>query len=282
MMNVPVIFNPRHSFPKGAAVIAAKNPFRIIGMIISGAFLKSTAPLILQSDYTPAAPDAEQARKLAVEELSRVKYQTNDSLWDRLLEWFSSLLDRLFSGQTGSLSISEILTLVLIGIVIIALIIFAFRIGVRLRNKKTENRKETQNQSLFLNDSRSAAELFAAADSAEQAEDFSTAAIERFRGVIRNLDERKLILLHPGMTAFEATRQAVESCGAHDLFFDCAQWFNNIFYGSAEADFTAAERTSQLAQYVREFSENRPKGFRNGVNSRLRDSEQQQIGGFFE
>lgn len=155
----------------------------------------------------PATPDADDARSAAAEELSRPAYRNDPSLLGQLWEWVKEHLDpaRLIPGVPAWLS------WLLVGIVLVALVsAIAFlarrvtRVGRRRRG------------SLF-DDVRDAASLTLAANDAAGRGDWTTAIIERFRAIIRSLDERGLIEDYPGMTAHEASAlasQALASDGA--------------------------------------------------------------------
>ena len=202
------------------------------------------------SDFTPLTPDADEARELARTELSRLKYQRDETLLMRFLKWISELLEDIFSTQSGDFTLSEILTLATLGILLLVLVFFAVRFGIRLRNQDPSQRHRAQRRSLFLDDDRDAAELFAAAETALTQNDWNTAFVERFRGVIKALDEEQMITLRPGLTAREATELAVQVVGARELFLPAAQWFNEIFYGSGQADASAIELSAQLQDHL--------------------------------
>ena len=67
---------------------------------------------------------------------------------------------------------------------------------------------------LFEDDDRDSAALNVAADGAAVRGDWTTAIVERFRAIIRSLDERGLIEDYPGMTAHEAAALASSALGA--------------------------------------------------------------------
>lgn len=202
------------------------------------------------SDFTPLTPDADEARELARAELSRLKYQRDETILMRFLKWIRELLEDIFSTQSGDFTLSEILTLATVGILLLVLIFFAVRFGIRLRNQNPSQHHRAQRRSLFLDDDLVATELFTTAENALAQNDWNTAFVERFRGVIKALDEEQMITLRPGLTAREATELAVQAVGARELFLPAAQWFNEIFYGSGQADESALELSAQLQDHL--------------------------------
>ena len=78
---------------------------------------------------------------------------------------------------------------------------------VLLRRFKLVGRSRRDAGRLF-DDERDARALARAADAAAERGDWDAAVVERFRAIIRSLDERGLIEDYPGMTAREATALA--------------------------------------------------------------------------
>lgn len=206
-----------------------------------------------ESDFTPLTPDAETAREIARDELSRLKYQRDETLLIRFMNWLEALIKKVFSAKSGDYTLSEILTLITLGILLFVLIFFAFRFGIRWRRQKVRRNDFSRRKSLFFDDDRTASELRAAADKAVASGDLNTAVVERFRAAIKDLDERKIISLRPGLTALEATELAAQTLGERDLFFATANWFNDIFYGSKQADASALDSATKLLTFVSAF-----------------------------
>ncbi|XCB35689.1 hypothetical protein RQN46_05065 [Arcanobacterium hippocoleae] len=137
-----------HPFPKigrsGRRTSAALPPLfpRADFVVLSIRKARSLVPLGLlllartENDFTPVTPSPEDAREQALRELSQFKYQRDPSIWQRILEWAKSLLEKLLTGKTGELSLSEIVTLIFIAIAVIAFIYFSFHFGIQLRRKK--------------------------------------------------------------------------------------------------------------------------------------------------
>ena len=141
----------------------------------------------------PATPDADEARRAATKELSREIYQDHPDLWDRFWQWILDLLDtqNLVPGVPPWVSTAIVVT---ISAAVIALLIL---LTTRLTSAR---RVRTAPLSVFTDD-RDAATLTRAADEAAERADFATAVVERFRAIIRSLDEHGVIDEYPGMTA---------------------------------------------------------------------------------
>ncbi|WP_205739835.1 DUF4129 domain-containing protein [Georgenia sp. SYP-B2076] len=153
----------------------------------------------------PVDPDAAEARRWAERELSKAVYDTSPSLLDRIADWLGSLLDGLgrLGGATPSALVPVILVVLFVGVVALAL-----ALGGRARRRRAADL--VAGSSALFEDYRTSAELAATADAAARRGDFALAVLERFRSIIRGLDERAILDDRPGLTAHEATTLAAE------------------------------------------------------------------------
>ncbi|WP_232514707.1 DUF4129 domain-containing protein [Cellulomonas sp. PSBB021] len=154
---------------------------------------------VLGAVEPPVTPDAETARRWAVEELASPEYQDRRSVLERLLEW----LQRQFSDMQGVSLDGPVVALVLVGAVALALLV-AWWVAGPVRSGRASATRTV----LDHDDTRTAAQLRAAADAAARAGDWTTAVLERFRAVVRDLEERAVLDERPGRTAHEATLDA--------------------------------------------------------------------------
>ena len=102
---------------------------------------------------------------------------------------------------------------------------------VLLRRFRPVGRSRRASGRLF-DDERDARALARAADAAAERGDWDTAVVERFRAIIRSLDERGLIEDYPGMTAHEAAALgsgALEALG--EELTRAAALFDAVRYG---------------------------------------------------
>jgi len=174
----------------------------------------------------PVEPDADEARRWLVDELTKPEYATDPSLLQRFIDWVVGLFDGLRSPDLGG---PWVALWVLVAVVVVAAVAYWVAGPVRL------SRRRAGSTAVLQDDTRSAAELRAAADAAAAAGDWSTAVLERFRAVVRALEERTLLDPRPGRTAWEAAEVAGERLpdvaaglarGAH--------LFDDVAYGKVE------------------------------------------------
>ncbi|WP_170166850.1 DUF4129 domain-containing protein [Actinomyces bovis] len=160
--------------------------------------------LLLPLSGAPATPDADSARQAAQEELAKPVYHPRPSLLQLIWRWFRKQIenyDLLPDSLPTWVSMLIVLaaTTLLLGVLVILL------------SRFTRVRRKRRSEALFDADLRDAATLTRDADAAAQASDFATAVVERFRAIIRSLDERGLLEDYPGMTAHEAATLAREA-----------------------------------------------------------------------
>lgn len=138
-------------------------------------------------------------------------------LWDRFVE----LLDRL-GGAADSL-----LWLIVLAAVV-ALVAF-----VVLRHTGGLQRRRTVGGDVFVDHTRSAAEHRAIAEDAAHRGDLGEAVRERFRAVVRQMEERGALDPRPGRTADEAARDGGAVFGRLRGDLDAAaRAFDEVAYGN--------------------------------------------------
>ncbi|MFY9262229.1 MAG: hypothetical protein GX483_01285 [Actinomycetaceae bacterium] len=194
-------------------------------------------------EFVPPTPDADEARALALAELAKGRYDTRPSIITIILRKIGELFPRVDPTGGEPNPINTFLLFGLVTLLVIAGIILLSRIrgrGVTLRAASTRKA-----QPLF-DDLRSSSELFAAADKAAAQGDWNRCLIERYRGVIRLLDERAHVNVRPGMTALEAARDGSKAIGGTPEFYECAHWFNKIYYSDGNASRSAIVTSERL------------------------------------
>lgn len=205
------------------------------------------APLLPRIEV-PATPQADEARRSAETELARPIYHQQDDLLSRLWAWLRSLLedDQLVPGAPPWVS-----TLI-IALCAAALITALILIAIRARRITLPARAGTADDALF-GDERDSADLTRAADAAASRADYATAVIERFRAIIRSLDERGLIEEYPGMTANESVALAARSLGNCEIVTRLgqgAELFDAVRYGRVASSPQQDEWMRRLARDV--------------------------------
>ncbi|WP_146168450.1 DUF4129 domain-containing protein [Rathayibacter caricis] len=151
----------------------------------------------------PLDPDAREARRLLLEELADPRYRAAEPSWfDRAVQairdWFTSL-----SVPTDGPAVP--IAAVIGVLVVLALVVTALLIAGR---PSLRRRSSVRGSVLAEDDGRSADELRALADAAAARGDWDEAVIERFRALVRALDERTLVRASPGTTAHGFARRA--------------------------------------------------------------------------
>lgn len=199
--------------------------------------LGATALLVLARSV-PIELDREDARQLAERELADPVYEDEPTLTERVITWVLDRIDELLNGAAGvspggwlALAVLAAL-LALVGVVVVR--------AVRSRARTIDP------GAVFASRTLTAAEHLAAADEAAARGDWQTAVRERFRGIVRRLEERGVIDASAGRTAEELSQEAgawlPELAG--DLMA-AAFLFDRVQYGgsAATAGDDAALRT---------------------------------------
>jgi hypothetical protein len=195
----------------------------------------------------PVDPDADQARRWLVAELSKPEYQAaQPTLFDRVSAAFWNWLTSLDFGNTG-LGPGPLLvavTLLLLAAVVAAYVIFG---APRL------NRRSRAAGTLFgVDDDRDAAAMRAAAQTAAGRAEWSLAISELFRALARGLAERTIVSATPGMTAHTFAGTAAQAFPAlADRLQLAATTFDEVRYlgrpGTEEAFRQVASLERELA-----------------------------------
>jgi hypothetical protein len=182
----------------------------------------------------PVDPDDEQARRWLEDELGRgdEPYQPPEppGWWQDFLDWLERLLSGIGAPETPTpgFQTGQAVGIVVAIILIVAILVVAFAIfGLpRLR------RRSTVTGDLFgEDDDRSALQLRTAAQRAADAGDYTSAVIELFRSLARDLAERGIVVTFPGTTARDfARRTGLVFPAATDRLADAAAVFDQVRY----------------------------------------------------
>ena len=199
---------------------------------MTGAALAATAAGSLARLATapvPLVPSREQARGWAVRELADPAYaRARPGLLQRGVQW---VLDRLAEiGPDGVPDARIGLLAVLVAVALIAAAVL-LRIG-RVRGPDRAARRAA----VFAGTALTAAEHRRLADAAAARGNWAAAVRERFRAIVRSLEERAVLDERPGRTADEAARDAGRLLPA--LVADLAagaRLFDEITYGARPA-----------------------------------------------
>ncbi|OLL15109.1 DUF4129 domain-containing protein [Actinomyces oris] len=194
----------------------------------------------------PATPDAAEGRRAAGRELSRPIYHDHHDLWDRIWSWIRELFDAgsMVPGVPSWVSTTIVVLVVAAGIALLILLLTKF---------SSARRVATPPSLSVLTDDRDAATLTRAANAASARADFATAVVERFRAIIRSLDERGIIDEYPGMTALEAAALTHRALGEHRVvapLHEAAHLFDAVLYGRVVSTSAQDQQMRELADQM--------------------------------
>ena len=184
----------------------------------------SPPPVLIVAADAPATPGAQEAREAAEAELAKPIYHPVPDLLDRLWRW----LVEHFDPKSAIPGIPPLLSGLIVLLVLVTCVVL---LVVLLRRFRLVGRSRRAARRLF-DDERDARALARAADAAAERGDWDAAVVERFRAIIRSLDERGLIEDYPGMTAHEAAvlgSSALEALG--EELTRAAALFDAVRYG---------------------------------------------------
>ncbi|MEU7475976.1 DUF4129 domain-containing protein [Lentzea sp. NPDC042327] len=176
----------------------------------------------------PVDLDRDEAREAAVRELSDPAYVSDDpNPVERALRWVLEQLDELFAGAGGMSGITAVT--IIVAVVVLVVVV------VRLRTGRT-GRALRSGAQVFGDAVMTAAEHRAAADRAAAAGDLAEAVRERFRAVVRELEQRGVLDARAGRTVAEVAAEAGRSLpGLADDLRGAAVQFDDVRYGGRTA-----------------------------------------------
>lgn len=175
----------------------------------------------------PLTPDAPDAATWLRDELAKPEYTAaKPTPFDRAVSEFLAWLGRLFSGDTSTPA-----DWVPVAIILLVLAAVAAAIIIWGRPRLNRSRRAASHTLFGENDTRSAAAIRAASQRAAAAGDYTTAVLEAFRALSRDLDERTIIILDPGSTAHQAARAAAMAFPkTRELLAQSADYFDGVRY----------------------------------------------------
>jgi hypothetical protein len=195
----------------------------------------------------PVEPDAPEAREWLLVELSKPEYEAARPNWfdtasQAVWDWITSLFEGGFGGP-------PVLGLVILGVLIAGGIVLAFM----LFGSPRLNRRSNVSGAVFgQTDSRDAAALRRAAESAAAAGDWTLAIEETFRALARGLSERAVLTVSPGTTAHDLAEQAGAAFPAlGDRLGGAARVFDEVRYLGAAGTAESFEKVASLERDLR-------------------------------
>lgn len=198
----------------------------------------------------PLEPDAPTARRWAEAELTQPIYHERPNLLEQAIEWVLEQLQRTevalttVDPRTAAVVVSAIL---LLGVGIALLVAGPVR---------RAGRRARESVDVFGDDRRSAAELRASADALAAQGRWSAAVLDRFRAVLRSLEDRALLDDRPGRTAHEAAEEAGHRLPSRaDDLTRAGRLFDDVCYGDVQA---TADDDAWLRELDRLVADTRP------------------------
>lgn len=179
----------------------------------------------------PVDPDAETARAWAEAELADpIYHEQGESLLARAITW---VLEQLaLVGQRASGLDLRATILIVVGVLVLVTVI-ALVVAGPVRRARRAGRSSVE---VFVGDDRSADQLRASADDFAARGLWTAAVLDRFRAILRSLEDRALLDPRPGRTAHEAAEDGgrrLPTC-ADDLR-RAGHLFDDVCYGAAAA-----------------------------------------------
>ncbi|MFC4245237.1 DUF4129 domain-containing protein [Gryllotalpicola reticulitermitis] len=170
------------------------------------------AALLSSVSRPPLTPDDDTARRWLGTELAKPEYAAARPSWfdllsQRVADWFGSL--HLHGAGSGASAWLAVIGAVLAAVVIAGAML---RFGLPRLNR----RARAERLAGEVADTRTAAQLRAAADRATGRGDWELAVIERFRAIAASLAERTVVAVRPGTTAHEVALAAAAVFPAED------------------------------------------------------------------
>jgi hypothetical protein len=197
----------------------------------------------------PVVPDRDTAREWLSSELQRPEYAERESLLQRLINW---VLEWFQSIEWPATAVSGPQLGIVVAVIAAVVLLIAWLVAGPVQLGRNRARSA---EVLDTDDARTAAQMRAAADAASSSGDWRTASVERFRAVVRSLEERVIIEPRPGRTAQEAAADAglrlpAQAAGLHagaDLF-DGVEYGDRVATAADDADLRALDAAVTAAR----------------------------------
>jgi hypothetical protein len=190
----------------------------------------------------PVDIDRDEARAAARRELADPAYQAAEpSLLQRVMTWIFEMFGELLGAVAGAMPGG------IAGLLVMAAIAVAIAVIVRLRMGKLARSARGDKGPVFEGRTRTAAEHRRAAEEALARGELADAVRERFRAVVRDLEQRGLLDEHPGRTADEAAAEGgAQLPGSAAGLRESARIFDDVWYGGRPANREAYDRVAAV------------------------------------
>lgn len=199
-------------------------------MSTSGAVLVLRDRVVALLGEVPVDPDAETARAWVEAELTDPAYHQRPSLLTTLITWLLEQWSRAQEQLAGLDAGTAAIAVASAGALVALIAVLVTGPVARAR------RAAGASAEVFGDDTRSASQLRAAADAHALAGRWDAAVLDRFRAVVRAMEERVLIDALPGRTAHEVAETAgLRLPLLRDDLTSAGRLFDAVCYGHAAA-----------------------------------------------
>lgn len=189
----------------------------------------------------PVQPDPDTARGWVQAELADPAYTERVDVMSLLLRWLQEKWEELLASADGRLGGGAALAVAAAVIVVLAV---TWWVAGPLRARR---RAARDTGDVFGARARTAAEHRAAAEAAAAAGDLDTAVVERFRAILRALDERAILDLVPGRTAHECALEAAGRFPDRTVeLVTASALFDDVRFGDHAATAAEARALAEL------------------------------------
>ncbi|WP_246127624.1 DUF4129 domain-containing protein [Amycolatopsis rhizosphaerae] len=195
----------------------------------------------------PVIIDRDDARRAAEAELAKPGYGSDSpGLFQRALSWLGDRLTDLFHTASTVVPGGPLGLLVLLAVLVLVAVVVRLRLGRVAREVRVPGL-------VFEDHTTTARQYREAAERAFAAGDFGAAVRERFRALVRDLEERGVVDSSAGRTADEVAQDA----GARlpdraDELTASAALFDAVHYGGRSAAAEDYRRLALLDERVRQ------------------------------
>lgn len=193
----------------------------------------------------PITIDRDDARRAAAEELSRPEYQAAEpGLAERILRQIARWLGDVFNAASAAVPGGPLGLLVLLAVLVLVAVVVRLRVGKFAHTTAAE-------RAVFETTVRTAEDYRRAAEEALSAGDHEGAVRERFRALVRVLEERGVLDEMSGRTADEAAREAgARLPSVREELAGAAKLFDDVHYGDRPATADDHRRLAALDERV--------------------------------
>lgn len=201
------------------------------GLTALGSVAAAHLGRLTAADAPPLDIGREEAARAAQEELERAIYRDEEAgLVSRAIDWIFTRLSELLGNLLDNAVGGRWWLVALAAVVLALIVVILIRVGLPQRGAA---RGSVQ---VFDDVVRTAAEHRAAADTAARQGQWATACRERFRALVRELEERTILDERPGRTADEVAREVGGNAPeASDPLARAAGVFDEVCYGNRTA-----------------------------------------------